>query len=273
MNPELLAQLDATITMLSEGAILQAKHPTGGGIRQKFRTRLGKYFRSLEIPLYKLTQVYYGHVEFVVEASTPASGLPGFEDALEIAGEPIRRGTVLLHQMLLGGLYDGYLQGSNEAFKVLRVLDRMRPGDLRAARWAVEHGSKLVQGINETTRTALAKTIGRGIADKIGIPALEREIRQKVLDMSRFRSEMIARTETNMALSTAHFDRYKERNIKFKRISVFQPCPICTNNRAQGTIPMDDNFRSGHHHPPFHPSCRCTLVPVAASPIRKPRPT
>ena len=271
MNSELVAQINATITDLSE-AIIEPKHPGGGRIRRRLRARLAKYFRSIEIPLYELSVLYYDHVEFVTEAVTPVPQLPGGEDALAVVGKQVRQSTILLHQILLNSLHDGYVEGSNEAFKVLGVVEKMRPGDLRAARWAVEHGSQLVQGINQTTRTELARTIARGIQDKLGIPGLEREIRRKVLDMSRFRSEMIARTETNMALSSAHFDRFKERNIKFKRIVVFQPCPICINNKAAGTIPMKANFRSGHLHPPFHPSCRCALVPVAAEPIRRPKP-
>ena len=33
-------------------------------------------------------------------------------------------------------------------------------------------------------------------------------------------------------------------------------------NEEQGTIPVDQEFQSGHMHPLGHPRCRCVLVPV-----------
>ena len=34
----------------------------------------------------------------------------------------------------------------------------------------------------------------------------------------------------------------------------------CEDNEAQGWIPMDDGFRSGHTRPPAQPACRCTAL-------------
>jgi len=38
-------------------------------------------------------------------------------------------------------------------------------------------------------------------------------------------------------------------------------CEICRGNKEQGPIPIDEAFKSGQQHPPFHGSCRCALVP------------
>ena len=34
-------------------------------------------------------------------------------------------------------------------------------------------------------------------------------------------------------------------------------CSICKENEEQGWIPLNENFKSGHLHPPFHDLCRC----------------
>ena len=40
---------------------------------------------------------------------------------------------------------------------------------------------------------------------------------------------------------------------------------ICRANEAQGPIPLEDKFQSGHMAPLGHPRCRCALVPHVMS--------
>jgi hypothetical protein len=36
-------------------------------------------------------------------------------------------------------------------------------------------------------------------------------------------------------------------------------CPLCHGNEAQGGIPIEQAFQSGHQYPTAHPRCRCVL--------------
>ncbi len=41
------------------------------------------------------------------------------------------------------------------------------------------------------------------------------------------------------------------------------PCPDCEDNGLNGTLQPDEEFPTGHRHPPAHPGCRCLLAVAA----------
>ena len=104
--------------------------------------------------------------------------------------------------------------------------------------------------------------IENGIKEKRGIPGLARDIRKQFEDMSRSRAEMIARTETADTLEQAFVDRSKAMGVTGKQWVTHDPCEICEANEAEGVVPIDHVFSSGHERPPAHPNCRCALAPV-----------
>ena len=221
-----------------------------------------------------------------------ALGLETF--ASSVAGEPevavqvassmlepeIEKMSPTLHVLLSRNLESAFRFGTEEADELIKrfvteaigdipippiVGERPGPGDPRAAAFAEETAARLVTGINEETRRRMAALVGRGIRDKLGVPGLGRAIRRKLLQMTRFRSELIALTETNNAVSNASFNRYKQQAIQFKTTGLGpNPCPICIANHAQGPIPIDQPFQSGHQHPTFHPGCLPGWVEVTA---------
>jgi hypothetical protein len=63
-------------------------------------------------------------------------------------------------------------------------------------------------------------------------------------------------------VSRASWIRMMQRGSIRKRIVLCpDACEICRRNDEQGPIPIDQAFKSGQQHPPFHGSCRCALVP------------
>ena len=192
----------------------------------------------------------------------------------------IERLNLLLHVLLSRNLESAFNFGTDEGDELMKrfvteaigdipsppiVGERPGPGDPRAAAFAEERAARLVTGINEETRRRLAALVGRGIRDKLGVPGLGRAIRHDLLQMTRFRSELIALTETNNAVSTATFNRYKQQAVQFKTTGLGpNPCPICIANHAQGPIPINQPFQSGHQHPTFHPGCKDGLLPARA---------
>ena len=134
----------------------------------------------------------------------------------------------------------------------------------QAIDWAEKHTATLVKGIDEETKRRLAHTISQGIENKRGVPGLARDIRTEFADMSKYRSELIARTETSNALSEASLDRMGEMGIEGKEWITAGDDRVseeCLGNEAEGVIPVGQSFSSGVMAPPEHPDCRCTLSP------------
>ena len=135
----------------------------------------------------------------------------------------------------------------------------------QAVGWAKQHSATLVTQMAEETQRRLALTISNGIAQKRGIPGLARDIRKTFDDMTKYRSELIARTETANALSTASLDSMADMGIDGKEWVTAGDDRVsedCQGNEAEGVIPVNRAFSGGVMAPPQHPDCRCTVSPA-----------
>ena len=132
----------------------------------------------------------------------------------------------------------------------------------QAINYASKHTATLIKGLNEETAERMRTIISNAIKEKRGIDGLARDIRKGFDDMSRIRSQVIARTETADALEQSFMDRSKDMGVTGKEWVVTEPCPICEANGNAGIIPINDLFPSGDLRPPAHPNCRCALAPV-----------
>ena len=135
----------------------------------------------------------------------------------------------------------------------------------QAVDWAEKHAATLVTQMAEETQRRLALTISNGIANKRGIPGLARDIRKTFADMTKFRSELIARTETAEALSSASLDTMADMGIEGKEWVTAGDDRVsddCLGNEAEGVIPVNQSFSGGVMAPPQHPDCRCTVAPA-----------
>ena len=167
-----------------------------------------------------------------------------------------------------------YLRGSAEMvswgrtkLRDLPILFEQAPIQ-QAINYANKHSAQLVTRMDEETKSRLAKVIGDAIENKRGIPGLARDIRREFDDMTKFRSQLIARTETADSLSEAFMDRSKAMGVTGKEVVTAPegdyPCEICQANADEGTVPIDHIFPSGHTRPPFHPACLLPDVRVEA---------
>lgn len=187
----------------------------------------------------------------------------------------LRTFEVDLTHRLQGHLVSIYLKGAAEMTSWGRTALEAKPilfegPPMREAiNYASKHTAKLVTRMDEETKSRLRDVIANAIKEKRGVDGLARDIRKEVEDMSRYRSRMIARTETCDALEQSFMDRSKAMGVTGKRWWVFEqgdyPCADCEGNGDEGEVPIDHVFPSGHTRPPAHPNCKCALGPVMLS--------
>ncbi|KKN50686.1 hypothetical protein LCGC14_0630350 [marine sediment metagenome] len=238
----------------------------GVRLSNSLRRDLEAYFRKLQF------QIEAIHLEdlaesLVVDPLNLDAAAAAAEREVSSGVEPlILENSNLLFSILFGNLRRAFLEGRTQTDQKLLLAEvdsSVLEGDIRAATWAVQRGSSLVRGIDETTRNRLASVVGGGIRDRVGVRGLARRIRTDFPKMNRARAKMISLTETNHALSQGALERMMERGAKFKTVVLSPaPCPICIANKNQGGIPVDRAFNSGHLRSPFHPNCLCTIVPA-----------
>jgi len=135
----------------------------------------------------------------------------------------------------------------------------------QAVDWAKKHGATLVTQMDEETKTRLAKIVSDGIANKRGIPGLARDIKKEFADMTRYRSQLIAKTETRQALFQASHDNMVAMEIDGKEWVLGAGgaegnCDDCLANAGVEVIPVNQAF-------PFpegdiHPGCTCAIAPA-----------
>lgn len=120
--------------------------------------------------------------------------------------------------------------------------------------------------ITQTTRDMVRDTIAGGLKNNIGSSAIVDEL-QDSFAFSASRAETISRTEIANANSEAAMVSYREAmsvGVQLGKEWLLgpNPCNTCIANAAQGEIPMDQAFQSGHMNTPAHPNCVCATVPV-----------
>lgn len=126
--------------------------------------------------------------------------------------------------------------------------------------WLKEYAStvlKSFEDVTETTTQLIREALAEGLKEGESVQGLMEKIQGVYGDMSEYRAERIARTETANAYETANFESYKELGVEKKswhRGGGAEECEICDGNEEQGAIPLDEPFQSGHMHPPGHPN-------------------
>ena len=217
-----------------------------------FEKELSKYFKALSaaFPYSKLNALYKRHVKESVGSDTEALAAPF-----------LRVITQSYFTRLNGRLAMIYMVGSVQMMEWAGVPYEGPPMQ-SAINYASKRAGWLIKNMNTETVSRLQTVISNGIANKRGVPGVTSDLRKAFTDMSGPRAKMIARTETNDALSQAFMDRAKDMKIEAKEWIVSDPCPICAGNEGDGVIPIDESFSSGHDRPPAHPNCRCAVAPA-----------
>ncbi len=258
----ILAEIDEIINLMEALIPANPQDPKNKKLTRVLQRSLAEYFRKLEraFPYKKLAAIYNRNVKETVGGDTRA-----FLDPLLAAF------TDDLSVRLNGFVATAYLKGTVEMVEWGKTKAGVPiafegPPMEKAVQFAKKHGAKLVTEMDIETKRRLADVISMGIENKRGIPGLARDIKGTFEDMTRFRSDMIARTETANALEQAFLDTAKDMGIGGKEWitsgSEFSQNDECGENEAEGIVPLDHVFGSGHEAPPAHPNCECALAPA-----------
>ena len=142
--------------------------------------------------------------------------------------------------------------------------DMVNQLDERALDYVRAHGADLVTQITETTRMDLREILADAVEEGPTTAALASTI-EDAFAFSKYRSEMIARTELAYAHVGGNLAGYRESGVvSGKKWIVAQDnvCPEC--EALDGVVvDLDEEFPDdGGEGPPLHPNCRCDVVPV-----------
>lgn len=121
--------------------------------------------------------------------------------------------------------------------------------------------------ITDSTREYLRGTISNAVEGGWSPQKLAKEITssEEIWDK---RAKMIAQTELNAAHAEGNLIGWKESGMVKGKQSLClhdedytgdDPCP---GNADAGVIGIDEAFPSGDDAPPFHPNCKCVIIPV-----------
>ena len=256
-----LTELDGLIQILEAQIPANPNAPANQKLSGKLEQKLVKYFNKLEkaFPYSRLERFYNKYIKESLGS-----------DAESILDPILATFDEDLTTMLNGELAEIYLSGQAEMITWGKTKGGIPiayegPPISQAIDWAKKHGATLVTNMGEETKRRLAHAISQGIENKRGIPGLARDIRKEFADMSRYRSELIARTETASSLSQASLDSMKDMGIDGKEWITAGDDLVsdeCQGNEAEGVIPAGQTFSGGVMAPPQHPDCRCSLAPA-----------
>jgi len=144
-------------------------------------------------------------------------------------------------------------------------IDRLGETGKNAAQSAAKHAceylpTELLKHVRENDHQALNIAISDGIREMLGVPGTGRRIRKALPYLSVAQAQMIAQNGMARAMHEANYHKMIRLGIEFKRVITGpDACPICRANHAQGPIPVDRPFSSGHLFGPFCLTCRCAI--------------
>lgn len=128
----------------------------------------------------------------------------------------------------------------------------------------LDHLAKRIVNVADTTRDEVRRLVGLQADNGWSAEELAREIRQLAETRSKTRAILIARTETASAYSAGSIAAYKASGVVGSvewLTADDEVCPICEG--LNGTrADLGHAFAGGVAHPPAHPDCRCTVLPI-----------
>jgi len=255
----LIAELESLLTLLE--AQIPANPNSHERSAKRFQEKLSKYFNKLgnAFPYSKLGSIYNKHVK-----ESLASDTGNILDPL------LKTFDATLTTEVSGEIAETYLSGSAEMIswgktKAGVPIAFEGPPIGEAVEWAEKRGATLVAEMDVETKRRLGKTISDGIKNKRGVPGLARDIRGDFENMSKYRSELIAKTETRSALFQSSQDRMIDMGITGKEWVLGSGgaegnCPLCQANASVGVIAVNSDFPNPQGS--IHPGCTCAIAPA-----------
>lgn len=135
----------------------------------------------------------------------------------------------------------------------------------RAVAYLEAHPALRVAGINAATREEVGRIIAAGTEAGASYTSISRELRAAFEGFSARRAKLIAVTEMGDAYEAGNrgvADMLTAVGLEVEKqwldVGDRRVDPECVSNAAQGWIPIEAAFASGHQQPTAHPGCRCT---------------
>ena len=266
----LLTLIDSTTALLKE-AVRPLFTDTAEGEKQvaALQRKLAAYFRGLDksFPMTRTAGIYLKHNKLREAASDIERELIlVYNEWLEGEREALHN---VLAESVEASMEDGFEGTLSEWIDKYKLKAPMDVGPLipKAVVDAMAlHIDEMVVGIDGATADELARVIADGLRDQRGIQGITKDIHDSFAEMSRSRAETIARTETNRAYSkgaNAAAEAVGSQQKEWIQRSGYDD--FCADNAAQGRIPFDEPFGSGHEFTPGHPRCTCDVAYYGAT--------
>jgi HK97 family phage portal protein len=149
-----------------------------------------------------------------------------------------------------------------------------------------KHRSQNIVSINSTTQKRLRELIAESMEGGMGATGISKQIREEFAQFSKHRAETIARTEAiwafNEGAKQGYLQSQQVQRMEWVSSADERTCQFCPEMDGKIVSIVDDEnfFNKGGEpfegnrgglihfeysdigHPPLHPMCRCTVVPV-----------
>jgi SPP1 gp7 family putative phage head morphogenesis protein len=177
---------------------------------------------------------------------------------------------------------------SKEAYAFLGIDDAFALTNPAVKDYLKSRAFKFATPVTQETNRRLSDTLSEGIDAGEGISKLSDRVETLFADMKSTRSEVIARSETIRATNYASEQTYIQSDVvegkRWLTALDERTCEFCDQmngdvvklgdayadkgstfvGRDGGTMQIDYETVE---HPPLHPSCRCTLIPIVSKEI------
>lgn len=165
--------------------------------------------------------------------------------------------------------------GAESLIRELAVDVSFRLSHPRAVAYIQEHGAELVRGINDTTRDQMRTLIRQATDEGWGYTRTADAIKAQFDGFAGLkpqahiadRATLVAVTETGMAYEEGNAivardlrDAGLRMEKRWLTVGDDRVSDGCRSNEAEGWIPLEQPFSSGHMQPLRFPGCRCTVL-------------
>lgn len=165
----------------------------------------------------------------------------------------------------------------NEAYKILWLTTMFEIWNPNVNKYIRDNINRLAEDLNETTKKEIFDVIEEWNEEWLWAEQIRNNITSKFEDFNKNRASMIARTEITRASNEASEIAYKDWWIEYKEYLAeldWRTSNICQSLNGKIVKIWDDFAKKWEavawykldyeniNHPPAHPNCRSTLIPV-----------
>lgn len=129
--------------------------------------------------------------------------------------------------------------------------------------WNGYNYSEAIWGNTDNLAQDLKKVFEKGFIRGSGPRQMAQEIRKKY-DVAKSRAETLVRTDGSFVVTNATARRYQDAGLEYYKIHVHidsRTSDICRKIHKEDKVYSFKDFEPGATAPPFHYSCRSTIIP------------